>query len=187
MFFISFLFFYLLEANLGLVPLQICNHTFKAVYDGNYQNSALFFTADRVSRNEPQLLYYTTTYFILETAGFDTGLSVDLGQCSLTDLNYYSIIRPADSQKIRTESAGLVVGNCYGVWTLHQETQGIWAFKVNSVVPGGGPVSISWTVFFFQIDGNYVIGNYDSHPTYNCTNPDLPSSGKGKLPVKHHH
>jgi hypothetical protein len=89
------------------------------------------------------------------------------------EFNYYNILRPKSDQVITTEATkSAIPGNCYGVYTLHQESQGAWAFRVENQKQDG-PATITWTIFWFQINGDYVFGNYDDHPKNVCTNPDV--------------
>jgi len=157
-------------------PLQLCKWN-GTVYRGSYEDSGLFLGTHSKDRNLPDLLFYSTSgrpdnypIFRLATAGMDTGLAFDLGPVPLNRVNYYNVTKPPPDGS--PEQIWVIPGHTIAVWTFHQEIQALWAFHVHAF--DGYSVALEYTVHFYQYvqQSNYVIGNYDAHPTQDCSAPN---------------
>jgi hypothetical protein len=134
--------------------------------------------------------------------GMDTGLGLDLGPVPLNRVNYYNVTKPPPDGS--PEQIWVIPGHTIAVWTFHQEIQvhppfpppwlvlalsdDIFRLCGHSMFHAfdGYSVALEYTVHFYQYvqQSNYVIGNYDAHPTQDCSATKPVTKTSSNLPKK---
>lgn len=148
-----------LAASLPVLPTlnQISSFTFATSYGcpgSGYKTSALFLTQQSLASNAPELLLYSTGFWV-STAGSDMGGIADLGTFPLANTSAHLAFNTVNTvgawSNFTEDIDSAVVGHTYAALLARDDLRALLALNVVRWQAPCGPMQIQYAVLLYEV------------------------------------